>query len=112
MSKQVTQTTCNSIGVKKTKQTNIENSCILITSAVLALTDYTLTAVLTAQFTSPHHLTQAGEGKIPATTSSKTTSGTLSGRATLLATYCVKEGWSRTRRCRVLLAVVQNIFIQ
>lgn len=39
--------------------------CIMITFAVLALTEYTLTAVPTAQFTSPHHLTQAGEGKLP-----------------------------------------------
>lgn len=33
-------------------------------TSLLALTEDTLTAVLTVQFTSPHHLTQAGEGKI------------------------------------------------
>lgn len=33
-------------------------------SFLLPSTKFTLTAVLTAQFTSPHHLTLAGEGKI------------------------------------------------
>ena len=36
-----------------------------IPSTLLALTKFTLTAVLTAQFTSPHHRTLAGEGKTP-----------------------------------------------
>lgn len=32
---------------------------------LVPLTKFTLTAVLTAQFTSPHHQTLAGEGKPP-----------------------------------------------
>lgn len=65
-------TACNSINVGEKSHTvywgekAIEwGFCIMITFAVLALTEYTLTAVPTAQFTSPHHLTQAGEGKLP-----------------------------------------------
>lgn len=93
----------------------------MITFAVLALTEYTLTAAPTAQFTSPHHLTQAGEGKLlPGVLSAKMTSGTLSqmdlhftcesdGPATVLATYCMKEAWDTIKI--VHLAVLVGLFV-
>lgn len=43
----------------------INQDPFFIPSILLALTKFTLTAVLIAQFTSPHRQTLAGEGKIP-----------------------------------------------
>lgn len=58
-----------------------------ITFALLALTKFTLTAVLIAQFTSPHRLTQAGEGKL---TSSQCTLNKITGTR-LSQTYLFKR---------------------